>query len=77
MEKYIEVGLFPHLGLRITDIDLTELLKQLDKTAFDISNHQRDALVSRKELAQKTKDFRKLDDASKLTEFKALLKGWA
>jgi homeobox protein cut-like len=31
--------------------------------------------VQRKDLAQKTKDFRKLDDATKLTEIKGLLKG--
>lgn len=30
--------------------------------------------MSRKDLAQKTKDFRKLDDAAKLAEFKSLLK---
>jgi len=37
--------------------------------------YQRDSTVQRKDLAQKTKDFRKLDDASKLTEIKGLLKG--
>ena len=31
--------------------------------------------MQRKDLAQKTKDFRKLDDASKLGEIKGLLKG--
>lgn len=31
--------------------------------------------MQRKDLAQKTKDFRKLDDASKLAEYKGLLKG--
>lgn len=31
--------------------------------------------MQRKDLAQKTKDFRKLDDASKVTEMKGLLKG--
>jgi hypothetical protein len=31
--------------------------------------------VQRKDLAQKTKDFRKLDDTSKLGEIKGLLKG--
>lgn len=50
-------------------------MPELDDTASDIVTHQRDALVSRKDLAQKTKDFRKLDDSSKLTEFKVLLKG--
>ncbi len=50
-------------------------MPQLDGTASDIVDNQREALVQRKELAQKTKDFRKLDDASKLTEYKGLLKG--
>ncbi|KAG6997581.1 hypothetical protein G7Y79_00039g075430 [Physcia stellaris] len=58
------------------NIDLTKLVPELDNTASDIVAHQRDALVSRKDLAQKTKDFRKLDDASKLTEFKGLLKAY-
>lgn len=57
-----------------TDINLSKLVPELDTTASDIVTHQRDALVSRKDLAQKTKDFRKLDDAAKLAEFKGLLK---
>jgi hypothetical protein len=56
------------------DIDLTTLIPQLDTVASDIVAHQRDTLTQRKDLAQKTKDFRKLDDASKLNDFKALLK---
>jgi homeobox protein cut-like len=56
-------------------IDLSNTLAKLDSTASDIVAEQRDALVQRKDLAQKTKDFRKLDDASKLTEYKGLLKG--
>ncbi|KAL8715472.1 MAG: hypothetical protein Q9220_000806 [cf. Caloplaca sp. 1 TL-2023] len=58
------------------NINLTKLIPDLDTTASDIVSHQRDALLSRKDLAQKTKDFRKLDDAAKLTEFKALLKSY-
>ena len=50
-------------------------MPELDNTASDIVTHQKDALISRKDLAQKTKDFRKLDDSSKLAEFKVLLKG--
>jgi homeobox protein cut-like len=56
-------------------IDLTHNIPKLDSTASEIISHQRDALVQRKDLAQKTKDFRKLDDASKLGEYKSLLKG--
>lgn len=57
------------------NVDLTSLIPKLDKTATDIVEHQKEALEQRKDLAQKTRDFRKLDDAGKLTEYKALLKG--
>lgn len=56
------------------DIDLTTLIPQLDTVASDLVAHQRDTLTQRKDLAQKTKDFRKLDDASKLSDIKGLLK---
>ena len=56
------------------DIDLTKLVPELDSTATDIVAHQRDSVVARKDLAQKTKDFRKLEDAAKLVEYKSLLK---
>ncbi|KAL8744406.1 MAG: hypothetical protein Q9190_003338 [Brigantiaea leucoxantha] len=58
------------------NINLTKLVPELDTTASDIVTHQRDALLSRKDLAQKTKDFRKLDDTAKLAEFKGLLKAY-
>ncbi|KAL8733101.1 MAG: hypothetical protein Q9166_002293 [cf. Caloplaca sp. 2 TL-2023] len=58
------------------NINLTKLVPELDTTASDIISHQRDALISRKDLAQKTKDFRKLDDTAKLAEFKGLLKSY-
>ncbi|KAK6387572.1 hypothetical protein LTS17_000841 [Exophiala oligosperma] len=58
------------------NIDLSSLMPQLDSTASEIVSQQRDALLERKELAQKTKDFRKLEDAAKLTEYKALLKSY-
>ncbi|RAL15726.1 CCAAT displacement transcription factor COY1 [Aspergillus homomorphus CBS 101889] len=57
-------------------IDLSNTVAKLDSTASDIVAQQRDALVQRKDLAQKTKDFRKLDDASKLAEYKGLLKAY-
>ncbi|KAJ5901781.1 hypothetical protein N7495_002309 [Penicillium taxi] len=57
-------------------IDLASTIAKLDKSASDIVDHQRDALVQRKELAQKTKDFRKLDDDAKLTDYKGLLKAY-
>ena len=66
----------PRLQLTETlDIDLTTLVPTLDTAASDLVAHQRDSLVQRKDLAQKTKDFRKLDDPGKLNEIKTLLKG--
>ena len=59
----------------LTDIDLTSLIPNLDSAASDLVAHQRDALIQRKDLAQKTKDFRKVDDTVKLGEVKGLLKG--
>ncbi|KFZ10079.1 hypothetical protein V502_08329 [Pseudogymnoascus sp. VKM F-4520 (FW-2644)] len=57
-------------------IDLTTLVPTLDNTASEIITYQRDSTVQRKDLAQKTKDFRKLDDSAKLGEFKGLLKAY-
>ncbi|KAF2683669.1 hypothetical protein K458DRAFT_443245 [Lentithecium fluviatile CBS 122367] len=57
-------------------IDLTSLIPQLDTVASDLVAHQRDSLTQRKDLAQKTKDFRKQDDASKLNDIKGLLKSY-
>jgi homeobox protein cut-like len=62
--------------LTCPDIDLTNLVPTLDSAASDLVAHQRDALVQRKDLAQKTKDFRKLEDAAKLSEMKTLLKSY-
>lgn len=59
-----------------TDIDMTSMVTNLDNTASEIVTYQRDSTVQRKDLAQKTKDFRKLDDATKLTEVKGLLKAY-
>lgn len=55
---------------------MTTLVSNLDNTASEIVAYQRDSTVQRKDLAQKTKDFRKLDDATKLTEVKGLLKAY-
>lgn len=60
---------------RLLDLGFTSLISSLDNTASEIVAYQRDSTVQRKDLAQKTKDFRKLDDAAKLNEMKALLKG--
>ncbi|KAG0651871.1 casp [Hyphodiscus hymeniophilus] len=58
------------------NIDLTSMISTLDNTASEIVTYQRDSTVQRKDLAQKTKDFRKLDDPAKLVEIKALLKAY-
>ncbi|KAK0739687.1 CASP C terminal-domain-containing protein [Apiosordaria backusii] len=57
-------------------LDFTTLVSTLDNTASEIVAYQRDSTVQRKDLAQKTKDFRKLDDTSKLSEVKGLLKAY-
>ena len=59
----------------LAEIDLSNTVPKLDATATEIVAHQRDSLAQRKDLAQKTKDFRKLDDEGKLGEYKSLLKG--
>lgn len=56
-------------------IDLTKLVPELDPTATEILTHQKESVISRKDLAQKTRDFKKLEDPAKLVEFKSLLKG--
>ncbi|KAK6585363.1 hypothetical protein PZA11_002090 [Diplocarpon coronariae] len=58
------------------NINLTSLIPSLDNTASEIVQYQRDSTVQRKDLAQKTKDFRKLDDSAKLGEMKGLLKAY-
>ncbi|KAF4121804.1 hypothetical protein GMORB2_1643 [Geosmithia morbida] len=58
------------------NLDLTTLTSKLDNTASEIVTYQRDSTVQRKDLAQKTKEFRKMDDESKLSEVKGLLKAY-
>ncbi|PNS18277.1 Protein CASP [Sphaceloma murrayae] len=58
------------------NLNLTSLVSTLDTAAAQLVDHQKEAVTQRKELAQKTKDFRKLDDNSKLGEIKGLLKAY-
>ncbi|KAM0517799.1 hypothetical protein ACHAPE_004777 [Trichoderma viride] len=67
---------FSHAISAWRNVDLTTLVSNLDNTASEIVTYQRDSTVQRKELAQKTKDFRKSDDATKLAEIKGLLKAY-
>jgi hypothetical protein len=64
-----------HVLNSLAEIDLSNTVPKLDATATELVAHQRDSLAQRKDLAQKTKDFRKLDDEGKLGEHKSLLKG--
>ncbi|KAJ6120808.1 hypothetical protein N7523_005088 [Penicillium sp. IBT 18751x] len=57
-------------------IDLASTIAKLDATASDIVEQQRESLVQRKDLAQKTKEFKKLEEQAKLSEFKGLLKAY-
>ena len=57
-------------------LGLSTLVSNLDTAASELVAQQKDSLVQRKDLAQKTKDFRKLDDTSKLTAIKDLLKAY-
>jgi homeobox protein cut-like len=74
--KISSPGLTRTFAKSFSGIDLTSLIPTLDSAASDLVAHQRDALVQRKDLAQKTKDFRKLDDTLKLGEVKGLLKSY-
>lgn len=56
------------------EIDLSSLQKKLDEQVIELKNQQKQSLASRKELASKTKEFKKLEDDVKLAEFKSLLK---
>lgn len=56
-------------------MNIAELMPTLDAAAAELVEHQRDAVTQRKDVAQRTKDFRKLDDQGKLAEIKGLLKG--
>ncbi|KAK1770626.1 CASP C terminal-domain-containing protein [Phialemonium atrogriseum] len=67
---------FQHAISAWRSLDFTTLVSNLDNTASEIVTYQRDSTVQRKDLAQKTKDFRKLDDATKLSEIKGLLKAY-
>ncbi|KAF2857896.1 hypothetical protein K470DRAFT_222491 [Piedraia hortae CBS 480.64] len=57
-------------------LQLGKLVPSLDAVAADLVNRSKDALLQRKELAQKTKDFRRLDDEAKLAGVKELLKAY-
>ncbi|GAM90805.1 hypothetical protein ANO11243_088500 [Dothideomycetidae sp. 11243] len=58
------------------NLNFTTLVTNLDVSASQLVEQQKDTVAQRKDLAQKTKDFRKLDDAGKLSDIKSLLKAY-
>lgn len=56
------------------EIDLSSLQRKLDEQGIELKSEQKLLLASRKELASKTKEFKKLDNEKKLAEFNPLLK---
>lgn len=58
------------------DIDLSELQKTLDSQGIEIVENQKESVVGRKALADRTKDFKKIPDDEKLNAFKGLLKAY-
>lgn len=58
------------------DINLSELQKTLDAQGIEIVDNQKESVIGRKALADKTKEFKKIPDAEKLNAFKSLLKAY-
>ncbi|KIJ67999.1 hypothetical protein HYDPIDRAFT_83675 [Hydnomerulius pinastri MD-312] len=57
-------------------INLHELQKTLDAQGIEIVENQKENVVSRKGLAERTKEFKKISDDEKLNSFKGLLKAY-
>ncbi|KAI0823762.1 CASP C terminal-domain-containing protein [Trametes gibbosa] len=58
------------------DINLAELQKTLDGQGIELVENQKESVVGRKALADRTKEFRKIPDDEKLSAFKTLLKAY-
>ncbi|KAF9454053.1 hypothetical protein P691DRAFT_811847 [Macrolepiota fuliginosa MF-IS2] len=58
------------------DINLAELQKTLDAQGVEIVDNQKESVIGRKALADKTKEFKKITDSEKLNAFKGLLKAY-
>ncbi|KZT72124.1 hypothetical protein DAEQUDRAFT_723291 [Daedalea quercina L-15889] len=58
------------------DINLSDLQKTLDAQGIELVENQKESVVGRKALADRTKDFKKIPDEEKLSEFKGLLKAY-
>ncbi|CEG76159.1 hypothetical protein RMATCC62417_11093 [Rhizopus microsporus] len=57
-------------------IQLSNLQKELDQQGLTIVENQKDGLVSRKRLAEQTREFKKIPDEEKLQKIKPLLKAY-
>lgn len=57
-----------------SSIGLSRLQRDLDDQGVEILEHQKNSILTRKELASRTKTFRKLGDEAKILEIKVLLK---
>ncbi|KAI9496836.1 Golgi vesicle transport-related protein [Zychaea mexicana] len=57
-------------------VGLPTLQRQLDQQGLAIVENQKDGLMSRKKLAEQTREFKKMPDEDKLQQFKSLLKGY-
>ncbi|KAF8270277.1 CASP C terminal-domain-containing protein [Lactarius quietus] len=58
------------------EINLNELQKTLDIQGLEVVENQKESVVGRKALADKTKDFKKIPDEEKVNAFKGLLKSY-
>ncbi|KAJ7287847.1 CASP C terminal-domain-containing protein [Mycena rebaudengoi] len=58
------------------EINLAELQKTLDAQGIQLVDNQKESVVGRKALADKTKEFKKIPDEHKLDAFKGLLKAY-
>lgn len=67
-------NVFEHALQTWVEIDLPNLQKKLDEQGLELKEDQKTSLLSRKNLATKTKEFKKLEDNEKLGQIKSLLK---
>ncbi|KAF7376365.1 Golgi membrane protein [Mycena sanguinolenta] len=58
------------------EINLSELQKTLDAQGIQLVDNQKESVVGRKALADKTKEFKKLPESEKVEAFKGLLKAY-
>ncbi|KAJ7091199.1 CASP C terminal-domain-containing protein [Mycena epipterygia] len=58
------------------EINLSELQKTLDAQGIQLVDNQKESVVGRKALADKTKEFKKIPDGEKVEAFKGLLKAY-